>query len=206
MLIRQFVLLFFISLFIAACANSFSANSTNNPAKDWLIPADEVYNGGPGKDGIPSLSNPEFVTPAEAGYLNSSSLVLVYKNGSDIRIYPHAILNWHEIINDNISGSKITVSFCPLTGSGMGFERMVEQKGALRETSFGVSGLLYNTNLILYDRLTDSYWSQMRLQCVGGELKGQKPKFTPAARNQFCIRKADVPHSYSGFFQYFHLQ
>ncbi len=185
--------LLFVSLFLTACADSFSGNNNSNLGKDWLIPANEVYDGGPGKDGIPALSNPAFVSPAEATYLSSSSRVLVYKNDNNVRIYPHAILNWHEIINDNVSGTKITISYCPLTGSGIGYESKVEQEGISKETTFGVSGLLYNTNLILYDRLTDSYWSQMRLQCVGGELKGQYPDFVPLLETSFASAKQMFP-------------
>ena len=190
---RQMTMLFFCALMIASCADSFSGNTDSALGKDWLIPANEVYDGGPGKDGIPALTNPAFVTPAEAAYLSGSSRVLVYMNGADIRFYPHAILNWHEIINDDVSGTKITVSYCPLTGSGIAYTSNVEQEGSLKETTFGVSGLLYNTNLILYDRLTDSYWSQMRLQCVGGTLKGQNPGFVFLLETSFASAKQMFP-------------
>ncbi len=192
-MLRQIIVVLFSSLFIASCADSFSGNTNSNLGKDWLIPANEVYDGGPGKDGIPALTNPSFVSPAAAAYLSSTSRVLIYKNGDDVRIYPHAILDWHEIINDAVSGTKITISYCPLTGSGIGYSGLVENQGSLQETTFGVSGMLYNTNLILYDRLTDSYWSQMRMQCVGGKLKGQNPVFIPLLETSFASAKQMFP-------------
>jgi hypothetical protein len=142
---------------------------------DWLIPADQVYDGGPGKDGIPALINPLFVSPSEVKYLSGEDLVIGIKIGDEIRAYPHPILDWHEIVNDEIEGTKFAITYCPLTGSGIAWERIINGK----ETTFGVSGLLYNSNLIPYDRMTDSYWSQMLMLCVGGELKGTKVKILP---------------------------
>lgn len=145
-----------------------SLDTGNNSSSDWLIPVDEVLDGGPGKDGIPALSDPEFIDAADATYLLPGDLVLGYKNGDDIRAYPHRILNWHEIVNDNIAGDKLAVNYCPLTGTGIAWDRVIDGN----ETTFGVSGLLYNTNLILYDRETDSYWSQIRQDAVHGEHMG----------------------------------
>ena len=152
--------------------DSRSGPSGTRPYLDgnWLIPQNEVLSGGPPKDGIPALLNPEFISANAASYLENDDLVLGYKNGDDIRAYPHDILDWHEIINDEINGEKIVITYCPLTGTGIGWLGMT---GAT-DFTFGVSGKLYNTNLIPYDRETDSYWSQIRLDCVYGSKKGDK--------------------------------
>ncbi len=151
----------------------------DNGNNSWLIPASEVLGGGPGKDGIPALENPILVTVDEVASLNDDNLtflddddlVIGFRAGDEARAYPHTILDWHEIINDQIAGLSIAITYCPLTGSGIGWDRMVNGV----ETTFGVSGLLYNSNLIPYDRATDSNWSQMKLQCVNGEYQSTEP-------------------------------
>ena len=134
--------------------------------EEWLIPQNEVLDGGPGKDGIPSLDAPSFIAASQASYLDDGDLVIGVKVGSEVRAYPHPILDWHEIINDGINSTKFSITYCPLTGSGIWWNRIINGQ----ETTFGVSGLLYNSNLIPYDRKTDSNWSQMKLQSVNGSL------------------------------------
>ncbi|MCD6596051.1 MAG: DUF3179 domain-containing protein [Bacteroidales bacterium] len=137
---------------------------------DWLIPSAQVLSGGPGKDGIPALKNPDFVVKSEALFMNNEDLILGLVVGTEARAYPHKILDWHEIINDEVQGEKFVISYCPLTGTGIGWAQ--RQHGV--SSTFGVSGLLYNSNLIPYDRESDSYWSQMRLDCIKGSRKGEK--------------------------------
>jgi hypothetical protein len=145
----------------------------NNPnPTDWLIPQNEIYDGGPGKDGIPALENPAFVTVEEAlEFMRPNFLVVGVKIGDEARAYPHIVLDWHEVVNDVIGDRFFTLSYCPLTGSAVTWDAIA---GAVDKT-FGVSGLLYNSNLILYDRETDGNWSQMKFQCVNGELIGDVP-------------------------------
>jgi len=143
----------------------------NTDDNGWLIPFAEVRDGGPGKDGIPAINTPVFIPASEATYLNDNDLVLGFADGDDVRAYPHKILDWHEIINDDTPNHSLAVIYCPLTGTGIGWGRMFGDK----KTTFGVSGLLYNSNIIPYDRATDSNWSQLLLKSVNGELKGAKP-------------------------------
>ncbi|MDN3669038.1 DUF3179 domain-containing protein [Echinicola jeungdonensis] len=138
----------------------------------WLIPIKEVFDGGPGKDGIPALTNPNFISASEAIYLSDEDLVLGYVDLNEAKAYPHRILDWHEIINDDINEISMAVIYCPLTGTGIAWDRNIG-KG---KTTFGVSGLLYNTNIIPYDRATDTNWSQILLKAVNGDLAGQNPK------------------------------
>lgn len=145
-------------------------SGTPNTSSEWSIPISEILDGGPGKDGIPALEDPSFVKAENVSVLKDSDLVLGYKNDFDIKAYQHIILDWHEIINDRIGDVALAVTYCPLTGTGIGWNRKI--KG--NETTFGVSGLLYNTNLIPYDRATNSNWSQILNESVNGSLVGEK--------------------------------
>ena len=162
-----------------ACSSSSDSTSPSDPPgqsnggdtptnAQWSIPISEVLDGGPGKDGIPALINPDLVSIGAIDFLSDDDLVIGFKNGDDVRAYPHAILDWHEIINDNIGDVSVAVTYCPLTGTGIGWSRLIDSS----ETTFGVSGLLYNTNLIPYDRVTDSNWSQILNESVNGSLIG----------------------------------
>lgn len=145
----------------------FSCSQTRNGiavGDEWLIPEGEVQDGGPGKDGIPALTNPPFVTVAQVDYLTPQDLVIGVRIGNDTKAYPHLILDSHEIVNDSIGDTGFVLSYCPLTGSGMVWNLIADAQ----DKTFGVSGLLYNSNLILYDRDTDSLWSQMLMLCVNG--------------------------------------
>lgn len=173
--VRSLLWLFVTTSLFAQCSSGSEAtvprpSGGGSNTNDWLIPSGSVFDGGPGKDGIPALSNPVFLPLPDISYLNDNDLVLGIKFGEEVRLYPHPILDWHEIINDRIESHNIAITYCPLTGTGIGWERNLNG----HETTFGVSGLLYNTNLIPYDRATDSNWSQMLLKCVNGALIGTK--------------------------------
>lgn len=176
---------------VSSSTNSTNGNNAGSTANDgvWLIPKDEVRDGGPGKDGIPALLNPVFVEPDEAVYLSDEDLVIGFKWGDSIRAYPHDILDQHEIVNDQIGNLIFAISYCPLTGTGMAWNRRLGST----ETTFGVSGLLYNSNLLPYDRATDSYWSQMRLDCVNGSLKGLKAELLPVIETNFGTLRRMYP-------------
>jgi hypothetical protein len=156
----------------SGCRPSSTSDSRASKAIDWLIPVDQVYDGGPGKDGIPALSDPKFIRPDQISYLNDDDLVLGIAIGGQARAYPHPILDWHEIVNDVVGGKTISITYCPLTGSGVAWDRSLGGS----KTTFGVSGLLYNSNLVPFDRETGSHWSQMKLLCVNGPSIGQSAK------------------------------
>jgi hypothetical protein len=157
-------------LTLALCFYSCDTVDNADVSGDWLIPTDQVFDGGPGRDGIPSVDNPQFTNVNDAPYLLDNDLVIGIKIGGTIRAYPHSILDWHEIVNDDISGQKTAITYCPLTGSAIAWKR----QGVVSNSEFGVSGLLYNSNLIPYDRGSSSNWSQMKLQCVNGSLIGNE--------------------------------
>ena len=133
----------------------------NNDCKSnedgWVIPISKVIDGGVGKDGIPALELPAFIRAEVASYLEAEDVVVGIKIGNTTRAYPHKLLDKHEIVNDEIEGVPFAISLCPLTGTSIGFRR--EILGNI--TTLGVSGFLYNSNLIMYDRATDTHWGQM---------------------------------------------
>lgn len=172
----------FLAIIITACSsnnvnenmgtinNPNNTNNGNNSSGVWLVPISDIKDGGPGKDGIPSIDNTNFTSAGLASNLNDDDLLIgTIANGSP-KAYPHKILDWHEIINDD----STTISYCPLTGTAFGWESYIDEE----ETTFGVSGLLYNSNLILYDRKTGSNWSQLRLECINGKHIEDKPTLT----------------------------
>jgi hypothetical protein len=152
-----------------SCEKKTANTGSSNPPpgnNTWLIPIERVFDGGPGKDGIPALMDMKFINVSAATYLSDNDLVVGYRNGTDTRAYSHNILNWHEIVNDDVSGDKVSIIYCPLTGTATAWNRMLPSG----ETTFGVSGLLYNANIIPYDRNSNSNWSQMLLKAVNGPL------------------------------------
>jgi len=134
-----------------------------------MVPAEEILAGGPLRDGIPALDHPRALRAQEANW-GDDEMVLGLVVRGEARAYPVAILNWHELVNDTLGGEPVLISFCPLCGTGMVFDRRV----AGEARSFGVSGLLYRSDLLMYDRETESLWSQITAEAVTGPLLGQR--------------------------------
>jgi hypothetical protein len=155
-----------VALVVSACGGGGGGGGGGSPpvASQWLIAQDEVVDGGPGPDGIPSIDNPQFDDVANSAALNPAERVIGIKVGDTYKAYPHAIMNWHEIVNDGPDSDPFTMSYCPLTGSAVAWKG----NPAHNNPDFGTSGLLYNSNLILYDRETSSLWAQMRQESVNG--------------------------------------
>ncbi|KTG11522.1 hypothetical protein AUR64_03185 [Haloprofundus marisrubri] len=123
-----------------------------------------VVSGGVSKDGIPSIDRPVF-SAADASSLGDGDPVFGLVRNGDARAYPQRVLVWHEIVNDSVGGDPVAVTYCPLTGTAQGFER--------GPAEFGVSGRLVNSNLVMYDRATDSRWPQMLATAIEGALEGE---------------------------------
>lgn len=132
------------------------------------IPVAEIHHGGPPKDGIPAIDSPKFVQAKEAKFLKPSHRVLGLSYNGDTKAYPIPVMNWHEIVNDTFGSEPVVVTFCPLCGTGVAFSAVAND----RRHSFGVSGLLYNSDVLLYDRETQSLWSQLLMKAVSGPLQG----------------------------------
>jgi len=134
----------------------------------YVVPPDEILPGGPPKDGIPSIDSPSFIGADEADFLRSEELVVGIYYGGVAKAYPHRILVWHEIVNDVVADEPIAVTYCPLCYTATAFRRIVGGE----VTTFGVSGKLYNSDLVMYDRLTDTYWSQHLGLGIYGRMAG----------------------------------
>lgn len=149
----------------AALAETKSMNGFD--LSNLSVSREYVKSGGPPRDGIPAIDQPLFVAADKAGFLSPSDRVLGLSLEGVAKAYPIKILDRHEVVNDRFGDQPVAVTYCPLCGSGIAFDADV--KGA---KSFGVSGLLYNSDVLLYDRQTESLWSQIEMEAVSGPLQG----------------------------------
>jgi hypothetical protein len=143
----------------------------------YLVDPKKILGGGPPKDGIPSIDNPVYVKVSRADeWIEDNELVLAIIHKDHKRVYPLQILVWHEIVNDVIEGDPLLITYCPLCGSGIAYERKITVDEKDMTVEFGTSGKLYNSNLVMYDRETNTYWSQIDGNAIVGELTGQELK------------------------------
>ena len=141
------------------------------------VPYDEILSGGPPRDGIPPIDDPKFVTIEAAGqWLGDQEPVIIIGLNGDVRAYPLQILTWHEIVNDVIGGVPVAVTFCPLCNAALVFDRTLD--GVVHD--FGTSGKLRNSDLIMWDRQTESWWQQFTGEGIVGELAGKKLTSLPS--------------------------
>jgi hypothetical protein len=137
----------------------------------------ELIQGGPGKDGIPSIDNPEFISGEEAfHWLRGREPVISLEINGEARAYPIQILIWHEIVNDTVGGVPVVVTFCPLCYSAIVFDRRLNGK----TLEFGVSGLLRHSDMIMYDRQTESLWQQFSGEALVGDYNGSGLSILPS--------------------------
>ncbi len=149
---------------------------------DASVPEADIKHGGPPRDGIPALDNPQFVTADAAKNLEPASRVMGVVHKGIAKAYPILIMNWHEIVNDKFGEDPILVTFCPLCGTGISFEAMVNGKPSM----FGVSGLLYNSDVLLYDKQTESLWSQVLGTAIAGPQKSASLKRIPTSHTSWA--------------------
>lgn len=143
----------------------------------------EIMSGGPPKDGIPSIDKPRFVPAAEAGGqdLAPTEPVIGVIIDGQAKAYPLRILTWHEIVNDELAGVPITVTYCPLCNSSIVFDRRLD--GLVLD--FGTTGKLRNSDMVMYDRQTESWWQQFMGEAIVGELTGKRLNTIPARLESF---------------------
>ena len=140
-------------------------------------PYDEILSGGPPRDGIPPIDDPKFVTvEAASQWLGDQEPVIIIGLNGDVRAYPLQILTWHEIVNDVIGGVPVAVTFCPLCNAALVFDRTLD--GVVHD--FGTSGKLRNSDLIMWDHQTESWWQQFTGEGIVGELAGKKLTSLPS--------------------------
>lgn len=166
-------------------------------ARGWLtdwsrhtVPYDEIFSGGVPRDGIRSIDDPQFIGYDEASeWLADTEPVMALEIEGDARAYPLSILTRHEIANDVVGGVPVAVTFCPLCNSGLVFDRRVD--GEVYE--FGVSGLLRNSDLIMYDRTTESLWQQFTGEGIVGDHAGDRLDFIPSSIVSYADFRAAYP-------------
>ncbi|MDZ7709652.1 MAG: DUF3179 domain-containing protein [Roseovarius sp.] len=164
---------------------------------DWS----EIMSGGPPKDGIPAIDDPKFVRAGDKrGIKGVEPVITVEIDGAEPRAYPIRYLMWHEIVNDVVGGIPVAVTYCPLCNSGMTFDRRVNG----RVLSFGVSGKLRHSDMVMYDRQTQSWWQQAVGQGIVGAMNGVNLRQMPSwmeswdqfrARNPQGLVMAEPRHS-----------
>jgi len=191
-------------LLLAGCSGSDRRPAVAPPANDsgfgalaagWrtdfshtIVSPREFEAGGPGKDGIPAITHPRFVRPADVHFLGAREPVIELLHDGDARAYPLQILVWHEIVDDRVGGVPVGVTFCPLCNTAIAFDRRVGGK----TLEFHVSGNLRNSDLVMYDTATESWWQQFSGQALVGRYAGTSLQQLPARIVSF----ADFTHAH----------
>jgi len=160
-------------------------------ADDIDVDIDAVYQGCPQRDCIPSIDRPEFLPTADVDYLDRDDIVLSLTHENITRAYPTRILDRHEIVNDTFGKTPVAVTYCPLCGSGLAFVRVLGGK----EVQLGVSGLLFNNDLIMYDRKTESLWQQITGLAIAGPKRGSTLQSLPVTMSLWGEWKAANPEA-----------
>ena len=156
------------------------------------VVAHALVGGGPPKDGIPPIDEPKYISVDEVGdFLDGEDPVFVLVTGEDVKVFPQKILVWHEIVNAQVGTEDVAITYCPLTGTVLGFPH--EQEGAT--SSLGTSGKLVNSNLVMYDRETDSYFPQVLRAAVKGERFGEELTVFPVDWSTWSTVKEAYPNA-----------
>ena len=173
--------------------SSLLRSITRNWNTNWnrrLIEYDEIRSGGPPRDGIRSIDDPKFISPEDAGeWLADNEPVIALEVNGDARAYPLQIITWHEIVNDTVGDVPVVVTFCPLCNSALAFDRRVDSQ----VFEFGVSGLLRNSDLIMYDRTTETLWQQFTGVGIVGDLTGTNLTFLATSIVSFADFRSAHP-------------
>jgi len=154
-----------------------------SPALEALIDPELIHSGGPPPDGIPPIDNPRFVKVGAVDNLEPDEAVVAVEINGEARAYPIRIMTWHEIVNDNVGGVPVTISYCPLCNSAVAYEREVGDQ----LLDFGTSGLLYQSSLVMYDRQTETLWTHFDGSGVIGELAGTSLETIPVTTAAWAV-------------------
>jgi len=164
----------------------FPLTDFSRSSVEWI----EILSGGPPRDGIPALSNPGFIASADEPRIGEREPVITLELHGEIpRAYPIRYLTWHEIVNDKVGDTHVAVTFCPLCNSALVFDRMVG--GELR--TFGVSGKLRNSDMVMYDRETESWWQQALGEGIVGVHTGDELVQIPSWMESWAEFRARNP-------------
>ncbi|GAB5536975.1 MAG: DUF3179 domain-containing protein [Rubricoccaceae bacterium] len=187
-----------LALLLAGCAQAQSPEqalpgfTTNTALRS--IELSELRGGGPPKDGIPSIDDPQFVSPeAASSWLADREPVILITVEGETRIYPLQILTWHEIVNDELAGVPVAITFCPLCYSAIAVDRRLDTDEGERTLTFGVSGLLRHSDMVMFDRETETLWQQFTGEALVGDLLGSTLTLLPAQIVSFAQARDAAP-------------
>jgi hypothetical protein len=188
---RHTIALAFVALIsVGLSTHTIAAKSANGFLLDnLLLPQKSIVSGGPPRDGIPAINKPNFSSTSSAKHMRDNDRVLGVDLGEDQFAFPLYIMNWHEVVNLRHAGSAVLVSYCPLCGTGVAYHSHVRG----RDLSFGVSGLLYNSDVLFYDRETNSLWSQLMSKSISGAYSGTQLKSIPMEHTTWLDWKMRYP-------------
>jgi hypothetical protein len=172
------------TLFLSDSYNGFDLSKS-------LIPKEEILQGGPPRDGIPAILKPKFESAEKVKWLRDEDLVTGIDYNGIQKAYPLRILVWHEAVNDSIKEIPVLVSYCPLCGSTMVFRRDINGQ----TLTFGISGLLYQSDVLFYDHQTESLWSQLEMKAVTGKMIGTKLEIFPSVLATWKEWKKEHPNT-----------
>ncbi len=155
----------------------FGTTSWSTDFSRRTVEWEEILSGGPPKDGIPAVDDPTFESVETAGeWLSERDPVIMFEHKGEVRAYPLAILIWHEIVNDVVGGDPVAITFCPLCNASIAFDATLDGVAL----DFGTTGKLRNSDLIMYDRQTESWWQQFTGEAIIGEYVGRRLNFLPS--------------------------
>jgi len=171
-------------------SNEWRSAWPNTDFSKTIIDPSSLQSGGPPRDGIPPIDHPRFVTVEGASeWIADREPVIFLELNGEVRAYPLQIMVWHEIVNDTVGGVPVAVTFCPLCYSAIAFDRRIKEKAY----DFGTSGLLRHSDLVMYDRQTESLWQQLSGEAIVGRMVGQRLKMIPASLIGFGQFKSEHP-------------
>lgn len=186
---------------VGGCSNPFVGADIYFATRYWpttdfclhSVDYSEIFSGGPPPDGIPAIDNPVFESVEAADeWLQDEWPVMFFEANGEARAYPLAILIWHEIVNDEVAGQKVALTFCPLCNSTIAFNSVLEDGTVL---DFGTSGNLRNSDLVMYDRQTRSWWQQFTGEAIVGKLTGTLLEMLPSQIISWADFKQNYPTS-----------
>lgn len=173
----------------ARAAERFRAEWPRTDFGRRTVPLEEIRDGGPPRDGIPAIDVPRFVAAASVGELDPGEPVIGLEVEGVVRAYPLRILAWHEIVNDTIGGTPVAVTYCPLCNAAIVFDR----RAGGRVLDFGTTGKLRHSDLVMYDRQTESWWQQFSGEAIVGTLAGTRLRMLPARLEGWAELRARAP-------------
>jgi len=187
---RFFVISLLFTVFTTNYAFGQEFRGWNTNFKKKSINLSELKSGGPPKDGIPSIDNPVFISQNDASkWIESAEPIIAFSHEGEARAYPLQVLIWHEIVNDKMGDTPILVTFCPLCYSAIVFDRRINSE----THEFGVSGFLRHSDMIMFDRKTESLWQQFTGEAIVGDYTGTELKILPSQIMSFEQFKKSYP-------------